>query len=104
MHQAREIAIRMGFKPERDKYLLWELKAWKKENHQKALVDYQHGDAFLMGQEAQVERIIALLEHIDGWYCIRCGRLDPEEVVNDKICIKKCICRIKKCKLCGNAL
>jgi rubrerythrin len=106
MHQSREIALRQGFDPSKDRHLIWMLRKFVSDNKRQSLIDLQHKSEFLAGHVSFAENLLNQLENTRTfttplpnnitstlWYCLNCGDLDPEEVTNDE-----------HCALCGNKL
>jgi len=106
MHQGREIAIVRGFVREKEPHLVWSLKTSMADLDIKIKKLLKKRDPFskreaelIIVEYKTIERILNgidyRLHHLprQGWYCARCGDLEPGEVTNDE-----------RCSICGGTL
>ena len=93
MHQGRQIAIALGFNPEKDKHFLCCVKS-KVIKLQAEIVTLAYERTIEADARAQaltefyneLSNILLNLSGKNGWYCFNCGPLDANEVTFDEHC------------------
>jgi rubrerythrin len=86
MHQARELDIKTGHDSSKELNLVFHLRQVRERHHHEAHINATKGDNYMLGMETVLDQLLAKLEHRNGWYCVRCGHLDAEEVTNNEQC------------------